>query len=241
MPKKNTFLLFSLMAILFLMVACDSAAGTAISDPVIPQFTTDTGWWIDTTGRVSAETMKSLEAESESIKKDGFQLAGVIFSSSVSDGMTIATRVGNTNGIGTAGKDNGIVVVVFLDKANDSGDKPTITVAIGKGLEGTLNDAKVGRFLDQTFVPARKDGHWEQGVVLFVQLTHGYLKDPTAEKYKDPPTDYTWLWIFLIFLVIFLVVDGSLCRFQMSAAIIEIAVSSKLGGGGSFGGGGASR
>jgi uncharacterized protein len=245
--KKEGVLKLVLTMLLFL-TACVSAsttAGTASSDPIIPTIKAP-NWFVDTTGRVSADTLDALNAEAEAFNREGFQLAGAIFLNSSSDGLEIATKFINDQGIGSAQKDNGIVIVVFLDKEGGSGEKPAISVGIGSGLEALLNDAKVGRFLDETFVPARKDGNWEQGVVQFVQLVHRYLQNPEAEEFKTPPPNLSWLWWCLGLFVVYLLVDLIFFRFQITAAVLSAAAevssssSSSTSGGGSSGGGGGS-
>lgn len=243
---------FFLLIIVFFLAACApglTRTGGEGTDPVIPRLTTETGWWIDTTGRTSEETLAVLKSESEAIDKMGFQLGGAIFSNSASDGIQVATQFGNTNGIGSADKNNGIAIVVFLDKKGVDGHAPAISYAVGSGLEGLLNDAKIGRFADETFVPARAQGQWEKGLVKFVQRIHAYLQNPTSEEFKDPPADYTWLWWVLIFLVIYLAIDGFFFKFAITLAFLEASVSGggtrggggSLGGGGGFSGGGGSR
>lgn len=236
-----------LLIIVFFLAACApelTRTGGEGTDPVIPRLTTETGWWIDTTGRTSAETLAVLKSESEAIDKMGFQLGGAIFSNSASDGIQVATQFGNTNGIGSADKDNGIAIVVFLDKKGVDGHAPAISYAVGSGLEGLLNDAKIGRFADETFVLARAQGQWEKGLVEFVQHLHSYLQNPTAEEFKDPPVDYTWVWWVLLFLVIYLTIDGVFFRFAITMVLLEAFASGSggsHGGGGGFSGGGGSR
>ena len=62
-------------------------------------------------------------------------------------------------GIGKADKDNGLLILYAKQE-----DK--IWVATGYGLEGILPDSKVGRILDETFVPMRADNDSAQGIVL---------------------------------------------------------------------------
>jgi uncharacterized protein len=244
------FRLFMLICLVVLLAAaCDGAntTGSALSDPVIPKLTESTGWWIDTTGKMSPETRRILNQESEAINHEGYQLGGVIWSNSQSDGIELATKFGNENKLGSAGKDNGLAIAVFIDKSGKNGEKPAISVAVGSGLEGLLNDAKVGRFLDQTFVPARKEGKWEEGLVQFVQLVHKYLQNPSADEFKDPPTDYTWVLYCLGALLLLLLFDGLIFHFAIIGAVLDGMAHGSggdgggLGGGGGFSGGGVSR
>ena len=235
---------FNVLALLLFLTAlifsdcASSAAGSPTTDPIMVQLTTDTGWWIDTTGSVRRDVMDALKAESRSAERDGFQIGGVIFSNSVSEVMDICTKFGNFNGIGNKEKDNGLAICVFLDKEGASGDKPAIAVAVGKGLEATLNDAKVGRFLDTYFVPERTNGNWEKGTINVTNAFHRYLIDPENEEFKDPPPNWTLIIIIIVLLVILLFLDGTFNNFAFTMAVMESAAK---GGGGGFGGGGASR
>lgn len=253
MKLKNRVLLLGLL-LLVTAVACatTSPAGSPTQDPPIPSVTTDTGWWIDTTGTVSPETLRILNEESEALNREGFQLAGVFFSDSLSEGIDIATEFGNKNGIGDGEKDNGLAIAVFLDKAGGDGNKPAISVAVGKGLEGLLNDAKVGRFLDETFVPLRTEGNWEQGLVDYVQKTHRYLQDPNAAEFSasttQETTDASTLYWILVIIILILLFDWIFLGGAITSGLASVSTSSDssdsssgLGGGGGFGGGGTSR
>ncbi|MEM5804834.1 MAG: TPM domain-containing protein [Candidatus Aenigmatarchaeota archaeon] len=61
--------------------------------------------------------------------------------------------------IGKADKDNGLLMLYAKDTQK-------IWVSTGYGLEGILPDSKVGRILDETFVPARAAGNATEGIVL---------------------------------------------------------------------------
>lgn len=244
---RKYFLYLPLLLMLVLSACSASAAGTALHDPSIPRLTTETGWWVDTTTKLTPENERQLESLAQDIKNMGFQLGGVVWSNCASEGIDLATKFGNENKLGSAAKDNGIAIAVFVDKAGQNGEKPAISVAIGSGLEGSLNDAKVGRFLDQTFVPQRKAGNWQQGLVDFVTLLKNYLADPNADEFKDPPVDHTWIIWLLLGLIAFLFIDGVFFHFAIISALMEVTTSSitdsdsGLGGGGGFSGGGASR
>lgn len=61
--------------------------------------------------------------------------------------------------IGKVDKDNGLLILY----ANDT---RKIWVQTGYGLEGILPDSKIGRILDETFVPARANNNTAEGIVL---------------------------------------------------------------------------
>jgi len=243
--KRTTYFIILLVALTVFggLSACSSTstAGTAYQDPPIPTVTDETGWWIDTTGRVSQETIDQLNALSEAYNADGFQIAGVFFSDSSSEGWEIATDFGNANGIGYGDKDNGIVVAVFLDKAGASGEKAAIAVATGDGIAGTLNDGKVGEFLDETFVPKRSEGKWEQGVILFVEKTHRYLQNPNADEFRHQDEGFPWgkLLVILLIVIILVALNNGGGGTKNGTTIVKTAV--RLGNNGTFGGTGTQR
>ncbi len=59
--------------------------------------------------------------------------------------------------VGHAGKDNGIIFLIV------TGDRK-LRIEVGRGLEGSLNDAKAGRILDEHVVPDLKSNNWEAGI-----------------------------------------------------------------------------
>ena len=78
------------------------------------------------------------------------------------DGQDIglfAAEVFNENGIGAADRDNGVLIVLSV------GDGAYF-VTVGRGLEGILNDAKVGRFARESLVPFLESGEYGYGVYL---------------------------------------------------------------------------
>lgn len=63
-----------------------------------------------------------------------------------------ALRAGREYGVGQADKDNGIVILLNLDNGNEFRNRG-VEVQVGYGLEGVLNDAKVGALIDQYAMP----------------------------------------------------------------------------------------
>ena len=227
MSRKVLFLLVgALMLGVLVTSGCAAsscpASGSASCDPQLPSVTTSTGWWIDETGTVDAETLRQLNTESDAIAKDGFQLAGLIVSNAVSDPSKVASDFGNKNGIGSSEKDNGVVVLVLLDKEGNDGHKPYIFMAPGKGLS-YLTATKLGQIRDQVFKPARANGHWQQGLMDTVKTIHKIMLDPKAGEYLDKPASVAtpdgyltidgltlkwWVWLIIIIVILFLVVVG---------------------------------
>lgn len=243
---RTRLLAVLLLATVVVLTACgNSKTGSSTSNPTLPELTTETGWVVDTTGKMSSDTMSQLQSLAKNVQSDGYQMGIFIFSNCACEPVPYATEVANKNGIGVKGKDNGITVVVFLDKEGGGGAKPAIGVAIGSGLEGQLNDAKVGRLLDATFVPARSDGNWETGLITFVTATRAVLNGTSVDSFKAPPPkpiDIVKWVIIVIAAIIAITLDGLFFQFTFTRlALIIVFSGGKLGGGGRSTGGGVAR
>jgi uncharacterized protein len=227
-------------------------------EPAIPLIAQYNAFFIDTTGTLDHSFLSQLHDQAKEFENTGFQIAGFFANTTERTTVDVATEFGNKNGIGFKDKDNGIAVAVFLNKANNAGQKPTIGVAIGKGLEGLLNDAKIGRLLDETFVKKRAIGHWQEGLIDFVHTTGRYLKDPKAKEFahlqKEKRLPDKIKIFFLILLIIALILwfnsknnrKGPRRRGPNGPFFINNSSGFRSGGfsgggGGGFGGGGAGR
>lgn len=251
--KRWSFLLGVFLLLMPGLTACDISLSTGSNqDPAIPHLTRQDRGWIDPTARVKAATLEALRHEADIFEAEGFQPTGVFFSDVVSGPSKIAADFGNENKIGSAGKDNGLVILVLLDRAGADGTKPYIFVAPGKGLEGLLNDARVTRFREAFFNPLRAQGQWEQGLIQLCSRFAAYLSNPDAQAFSDAslgqatqaqPAMPFWVMVML-FLFVFAVIVGS--------SILTIVRHRRFGGshgsgpwdsgssgGGSYGGGGS--
>jgi uncharacterized protein len=98
----------------------------------------------------------------------------IINSTEEMDIAVYAIEVFNTNGIGNKEKNNGVLIVVAV------GDG-TYFIAIGKGIEHILNDAKVGRFARDYFVPHAEIGDYGYGIYALTAMIAGEI----AENYEQ--------------------------------------------------------
>ncbi|MBP7708577.1 TPM domain-containing protein [Candidatus Pacearchaeota archaeon] len=112
-----------------------------------------------------------------------------------------AMQIAETWKIGKADKDNGLLILYCLTEKK-------ITVKTGYGLEGILPDSKVGRFLDQYYVPQRDAGNISQGIVDFSYGVSDEILKNREEILSGqlPKIDY----FYFIFLFIILLVIGSI-------------------------------
>ena len=187
------------------------SASTLEGDPPIPNITQADRGWVDPTGRVDTNTVESLRNASDRFQSEGFQLAGAFFSDIASDPSQFASDFGNANGIGSANKNNGLVIIVLLDRAGTDGNKPYIFVAPGRGLGGLLNDAKITKFREAFFNPLRAQGQWQQGLIQLSNKFADYLASPDAKEFSDEnlqtitgtsQSGDAWHWIIIAVLIV---------------------------------------
>jgi uncharacterized protein len=101
-----------------------------------------------TTNEVVIYTIPSFEGHG--IKKDGVEihdrdaLANYIYNELPLDGI---------KGIGKKGKDNGVLVLMSLERDAGGG---SLRIEVGRGLEGDITDGTAGEILDSYLVPARQ-------------------------------------------------------------------------------------
>ena len=101
--------------------------------------------------------------------------------------------------IGKADTDNGLLILYA--KAENR-----IWVSTGYGLEGILPDSKVGRILDDTFVPARADNRTAEGIILAAQQYAAVINENADEvrsgqaspQFSFDPTIYVFILLFVV-------------------------------------------
>jgi uncharacterized membrane protein YgcG len=159
-------------------------AGTATQDPPVPQLTEATHGIVDTTGTVTQSFLARLRTRSDEVQAHGFQIAVVFFNDLASDPHQFATQVFNTNGIGSKDKNNGVLLVLYLQKPGTDGHAPWLSYITGGGISTALPDTLMDDYVQATFVPARAQGQWQEGLLAF------YDKISTAEQ--DPSIAQEW-------------------------------------------------
>lgn len=101
-----------------------------------------------TTAEIVIYTISSFQGHG--IRKDNIEiqdrdmLANYIFNEVTLDGL---------KGIGKKGKDNGVLILVSLERDAGGG---SMRIEVGRGLEGDITDGTAGEILDRFLVPARE-------------------------------------------------------------------------------------
>ena len=158
------------------------------------------------------------------ITKDGLEiqerdmLANYIFNEVPLDGV---------KGIGKAGKNNGLLVLLSLERDSGGG---SMRIEVGRGLEGNITDGAAGQILDSFLVPARNEYEESGNSTVFDQafldtvtslgaLTGYVSKDPNfappvvddgfSDGFEDVSAflDYAMPGIFIAFIVIAIVLS----------------------------------
>ena len=139
------------------------------------------------------------------------------------DAFAYALEIGRSWGVGGKEENNGLVLLLCPDEGD-------IWVSVGYGLEGALNDAKVGRYIDQYAIEDYKAGDFDHGtaelykILLSTVMTeYGLEALPGYDPAEVEDDDSTGLVIALVF-------------FGLIGFSILIAKGNHHGGGGSSGG-----
>lgn len=164
------------------------------------------GYWVhDEAGILSAQTKAQLERFIRNEEDSTSNQIGVYIIESL-DGEDIdqfGYRVAKEWKIGTAEKDNGVLMLIALKDR-------MMTIQVGKGLEGVLTDATAGRIRRNEINPHFQQGDYETGVkagvVAIVRVIHGeYTNDdpPLRSKRKKGSP-----WITLLIIVLFVILGS---------------------------------
>jgi uncharacterized protein len=116
------------------------------------------------------------------------------------------TRLFNEWGVGKADVDNGLLILYAVAEHR-------IEVEVGYGLEGVLPDSKVGRMLDDYYVPLRDANQTTTGIIEFTKAVAALLNENRDEilshksGYSMPSlTEFlAWFIIPIIIGIIFIV------------------------------------
>lgn len=172
------------------------------------------GYVNDYVGELSPSETAELEAIMKTLHEDGQAQMSIVIVDSL-DGMSkeqYALEIAHEN-LGGVESDNGLLVLVAVDDRK-------YRIEVGYGLEGVLNDAKVGRYGREYFVSQFRSGDYGAGLVQFTkrvyveltgdkQLSDVSAADPLS---RDDSSAGPW-WArmgVLPFIMIFFILRGVL-------------------------------
>lgn len=128
------------------------------------------------------------------------------------DQMDIAqytTELAHKWGVGTKGKDNGIMVVIKPQQTRR--DKGQVYISVGYGLEGAVPDITAKRIIRNEMLPQFEKGRYFEGIYSCVNTIKGLVAgEYTADEYNKKETQGNYFGI-IIFVVIglFFVIIGA--------------------------------
>lgn len=157
-----------------------------------------------------------------------------------------ATELGNKWKIGKKDKDNGAVILIKPRIGNERGQ---VFISTGYGLEGTLNDARIGRIIDNYMVDPFRAGDYYAGTRAAVMAMIGYLSGEFQADKEDLPKDDSSAWIITAIIFVLVIIlsargggsnnRGGGNRSSRGGFFPPVVPRSggSFGGGGGFGGG----
>ncbi len=119
------------------------------------------------------------------------------------------TKLFNAWGIGKKDKDNGLLILYAVTEHR-------IEVEVGYGLEGILPDSKVGRLLDEYYVPLRDQNRTVGGIMSFTAQISSAIRSEYGSNTNSGGSDFVSVIIiiamFSIFIAFFVILILSIKR-----------------------------
>lgn len=163
----------------------------------------------------------------------------------------MATAIIEKWGVGRAGKDNGIVILI---KPRNEHGRGEVYIGTGRGAEGALPDGKATRIIDKYMIPSLKNGDYFTAVYDGSAVIRSVLRGEFDAEKDDPSVVGSILsLVFGLVFVIFIIIsigksaknggdDGSSGSSGGGSGPIILGglggFCGSRGGGGGFGGGG---
>lgn len=153
-----------------------------------------------------------------------------------------AIKLGEKWGIGQKGKDNGAVILIKPRKGNSRGD---VFIAVGYGLEEKLNDARIGRIIDNDMLPYFKTDDYYTGVKDAISSMINYLSgqfqgDPNNDE-QDSGTTIMEILGIIVLVILLSTKRGRIILLAILSSMGNGGGGNNRGGGRGFGGGAGGR
>ncbi|MEK6849212.1 MAG: TPM domain-containing protein, partial [Nanoarchaeota archaeon] len=167
---------------------------TALALDVYPRPTTLVN---DHAGVLSAADVSSLEAQLQEIQASGrAEIAVLLIPTLETDSIEdYSIRTVESWKLGTAEQDNGLLITIAVEDHQ-------YRIEVGYGLEGSLNDARVGRIGREIFVPAFQENDYAGGLSQAIIAMDGILQnDPDIIKAVDAAPELPFTLLFIITMI----------------------------------------
>lgn len=146
---------------------------------------------------LSAADISSLEAQLQTIKNSGrAEIAVLLIPTLETDSIEdYSIRTVEAWKLGTPEKDNGLLITVAVQDHQ-------YRIEVGYGLEGTLNDARVGRIGRDILVPAFQANDYAGGLSNAIAVIDGVLQnDPDIVSAIDAAPQLPTAFLFVITII----------------------------------------
>ena len=236
----------------FVLILCFTSIWGQFQIPEKPEKETSVYDYINLLSAVQKNTLEQkLIRYSDSTST---QIVIAIIASTQGENITyLGAQWGQKWGIGQAGKDNGVLVLLARDDRK-------IAINTGYGVEGNLTDAMSRRIIENVIVPEFKTGNYygglNNGADTIFKVLNGEFKEDRSLTTEDG-FPFRALFPFIIFFIILIILSkrnkgnngGKGGRKNRGLDLWDVIILSNMGrsggtgggfggGGGSFGGGG---
>ncbi len=151
---------------------------------------------IDQTGTLSSSSIDTISATiNQSRTQKDYQMGVLLIPTLGADEYLegYSLKVARQWGIGTATKDNGVLLLIVMDERK-------VRIEVGRGLEGDLTDAESSRIIRNVLAAQFRNGAYEKGVEQTVQSIAHQVEgkaDPASETSQSSKSlDWTWIFFF---------------------------------------------
>lgn len=200
------------------------------------------GFVNDFAGVLSEES----ERRGEAIAREVLKKTGVtVVAAAVSDmgGESVeryATDLFEAWGVGRKREDRGVLLLVAVKERR-------VRIEVGYGLEGVLNDGRVGEVLDSYITPHLADNDWDSGVLLGIAVLSRIIADDAGVELtgvgrmprspRSAPAKGGVGGVIILALLLWVISRGRISPFWIILLLLS-GGRGRGGGFGSFGGGG---
>ena len=193
-----------LIGLLALAFAGSAGFAAAADDVPVPALT---GAIVDRTGTLSAQDLRSIDADLRAFAaRRGSQVAVLLVPSTKPESIEqYSLRVAEAWKIGRAKVDDGVILVVAKEDR-------ALRLEVGYGLEGAIPDAIAKRVISETIAPHFRNGNFaggiREGTATLIKLIEG--EKLPAPAFAAPPSGAPGIGDLFIPLIIAIVVGGML-------------------------------
>lgn len=239
---KNRKLIYK-SVLLIVTLVIGTLSNTLAQEPPVPENKNPVRLVVDDAGVFSTAEIQRLESELVAFSDTSSNQIVVVTMLDLQDfePWEVAQNIGQKWGVGQAGFDNGIVVLI-KPKTRDS--RGQINIQVGYGLEGAIPDATTKLIVENEILPLFKAGEMYMGVEAGIQTLKSLaVGEFNSDEYANSHSSNTSFtpFIFLLFVFVFAFINKAggarnyARRNNLSFWAAMALMNSSRGHGGSYG------